>query len=83
MAAINTLQEKDLEKATGGYQYANGPYVNYGDHIVYTVVAGDMLSGIALRFGVSVEEIQRWNGIVNPNYIVVGQKLTIYARIIR
>ena len=43
----------------------------------YTVQAGDTLSGIAQRFGVTVEALAAANGITNPNSISVGQVLTI------
>ena len=81
------VNANELEEVTGGagswQQYAKGPYVNYGSYIVYTVVSGDVLSGIAIRFGVTVAQIQGWNDIANPNVIRVGQKLTIYPTIIR
>ena len=77
------INEKDLENVSGGWQYANGNFVNYGNYIVYTVASGDVLSGIAIRFGVTVAEIAQWNGLKNPDLISVGQKLTIYARAIR
>ena len=78
------LNENELEQVTGGgMPYANGTYVNYGSYIIYTVASGDVLSGIAVRFGVSVPEIQGWNEIKNPDLIRVGQKLEIHARIPR
>ena len=43
----------------------------------YTVVAGDNLSRIAVRFGTTVDAIVQANGIVNPNLIYVGQVLVI------
>ncbi len=55
------INEKELNEVSGGYgpwqQYAKGTYVNYGQYIVYTVVGGDVLSGIAIRFGVTVQQI--------------------------
>ena len=81
------VNDSELDEVTGGagswQQYAKGTYVNYGSYIVYTVASGDVLSGVAIRFGVTVKEIQDWNNIKNPNVISVGQKLTIYARTIR
>ncbi|MFN8445717.1 MAG: LysM peptidoglycan-binding domain-containing protein [Caldilineaceae bacterium] len=43
----------------------------------YTVRAGDTLSSIALRFGISPHHLAWINGISNPNYIYVGQVLRI------
>ena len=39
--------------------------------------AGDTLGQIAQRVGVSVEEIAQFNGITDPNTIMVGQVLKI------
>ena len=76
------INEKELNEVSGGYgnwqQYAKGSYVNYGQYIVYTVVGGDVLSGIAIRFGVTVQQICQWNNIKNPDLIYINQKLTIY-----
>ena len=81
------INDSKLEEVTGGaggwQRYAKGSYVNYGNYIVYTVASGDVLSGIAPRFGVTVAQIQQWNDIKNPNVIRAGQKLTIYPTIIR
>ncbi|MBR4550632.1 MAG: LysM peptidoglycan-binding domain-containing protein [Oscillospiraceae bacterium] len=79
----NIVKDSELENVTGGWQYANGTYVNYGSYIMYTVAAGDVLSGIALRFSVSVPEIQGWNNIKDPNVIRAGQVLEIHARVLR
>ena len=43
----------------------------------YTVQAGDTLSAIAGRFGVSLDDLAAVNGITNPALIQVGQVLTI------
>ena len=81
---INDSELEGVSGGAGGWQkYAKGTYVNYGNYIVYTVASGDVLSGIAPRFGVTVQEIAVWNNIQNPNFIREGQKLTIYPRIIR
>ena len=85
MATI--INENELNQAAGGkgtwQEYAKGTYVNYGNYIVYTVAQGDVLSGIAPRFGVTVPQICQWNNIKNTDFIVVGQKLTIYPTILR
>ena len=39
----------------------------------YTVQPGDTLSGIAWRFGTTVQAIVQANGILNPNLIFYGQ----------
>ena len=44
---------------------------------VYYVKSGDTLSGIASRYGVTVSDLVAWNGISNPNYITVGQRIVI------
>lgn len=44
--------------------------------VVYTVKAGDVLGGIAVRHGVTVKAIKEANGL-KKDFIVVGQKLTI------
>lgn len=48
-----------------------------GDSQLYTVASGDTLSGIASKFGVTVDEIVSANGIADPNLIYVGQRLSI------
>jgi LysM repeat protein len=44
---------------------------------VHIVQVGETLSSIASRYGVTVEAIMAANGLANPNYIYVGQRLTI------
>lgn len=87
MTESKRIHDEDLENVTGGaggwQKYARGSYVNYGSYIVYTVASGDVLTGIAPRFGVTVAQIQQWNNIKNPNAITAGQKLTIYPTAIR
>lgn len=45
----------------------------------YTVQTGDTLTAIASAFGVSVTDIQRVNGIVNADRILIAQVLCIPA----
>lgn len=49
----------------------------FADGGTYTVRAGDTLTAIAARFGVSPSALARANGIANPNLIYVGQRLVI------
>ena len=44
---------------------------------VYTVKPGDTLSGIAARYGTTYQALAQYNGIVNPNLIYPGQRITI------
>lgn len=44
---------------------------------VYTVKAGDTLSGIAAKYGTTYQKLAAYNGISNPNKISVGQKIKI------
>ena len=48
-----------------------------GQTIIYVVRTGDTLYSIARRFGVSVQLLAQVNGIANPRYIRVGQRLII------
>ncbi|MGE7219345.1 phage tail tip lysozyme, partial [Priestia koreensis] len=43
----------------------------------YTVKSGDTLSGIAVKFGVTVAQLQSWNNISNADTIKIGQVLKV------
>lgn len=45
----------------------------------YVVQYGDTLSGIAYYYGVTVNALVQANGLLNPNWIYAGQRLTIPA----
>ena len=45
--------------------------------IIHYVTFGEGLSGIAAKYGVTVEAILRHNGLTNPDLIYVGQPLII------
>lgn len=45
--------------------------------IIYTVVSGDTLLGIAQKYNTTYQELARINNIPNPNLIYVGQKIKI------
>lgn len=46
----------------------------------HTVTAGETLKIIAARYGVSPEDLARWNRIENPNLIHLGQRIRIPTR---
>ena len=46
---------------------------------VHTVQAGQNLFRIGLQYGCTVAELAAYNGIVNPDYINVGQQIRIPA----
>lgn len=44
---------------------------------IYIVQKGDTLYGVALRHGIDYRELAQWNGIVNPNALVIGQEIDL------
>lgn len=43
----------------------------------YTIQAGDTLSAISQRFGVSIQQLQSWNNIANPDLIYAGDRIRV------
>lgn len=56
---------------------SSGSTSSGGGDTVYTVKAGDTLSGIAAKYGTTYQTLAAYNGISNPNKISVGQKIKI------
>lgn len=50
------------------------------DPFNHQVRSGETLYSIAIRYGVTVDEIMQANGLANGNYIFVGQNLVIPSR---
>lgn len=48
-----------------------------GQGVVHVVRRGETLSGIAARYGTTVSALVQANNIRNPNWIYVGQRITI------
>lgn len=46
-------------------------------HVYYVVKSGDTLSGIASKYGTTLQKLQAMNGISNPNKIYSGQRLRV------
>ncbi len=52
----------------------------YGrDQVVYKVKSGDVLGAIAIRHGVTVAELKKWNNL-RSNTIHIGQRLNIWKK---
>lgn len=52
----------------------------YGrDRIIYKVRSGDVLGSIAMRYGVRVNDLKKWNNL-RGNTIRVGQRLNIWTK---
>lgn len=50
-----------------------------GEKVTYTVKSGDNLGKIAEKYGVTVNDLKRWNGLTGT-MIKVGQKLVIHKK---
>ncbi|KRN88210.1 LysM peptidoglycan-binding domain-containing protein [Ligilactobacillus acidipiscis] len=68
---MSWINRSNVEIALAGSQtqQATGSY--------YIVRSGDSLSSIAAKYGTSVAKLANLNGIRNPNYIYVGQRLKV------
>jgi putative chitinase len=72
----NNLTNPDLIRA-GDVLIIPGVSAPSPEPGVHIVRPGETLRSIANLYGTTVDGIARANGIVNPNYIYVGQRLTI------
>ena len=48
-----------------------------GSAEIYVVEAGDSLLGIALKFGLTIDALMDANNLTNPDFVFVGQRLSI------
>lgn len=76
IAAANNLTNPDLIRA-GDVLIIPGVSAPSPEPGVHIVRPGENLRSIANLYGTTVDAIAKANGIVNPNYIYVGQRLTI------
>ena len=73
--------DRKVKLTEAGYNYTkiqeivNKSYVN--KEIVHVVKSGETLSGIALKYGTTVDKLVKRNSIANPNLIYVNQKIII------
>ena len=49
-----------------------------GKRTLYTVRRGDTLNGIAQKFNVAINDIQRWNNLTKKHKLQPGDKVTVY-----
>jgi len=69
---VGKKELEQLAKAMAGSTYGR-------DRIVYKVKRGDVLGSIAIRHGVKVADIKKWNNL-RSNNINVGQRLNIWTK---
>jgi LysM repeat protein len=53
------------------------PLATYAQGQIHVVQRGETLSSIAVRYGTTVQAIMNANGLSNPNFVWVGQRLVI------
>ncbi len=68
------------KKALSAKRSPAGDEKNGEEGFLYTVRAGDTLDKIASGYGVTVNQIKRWNNL-SSSRIFAGQKLTLYPRV--
>jgi LysM repeat protein len=76
IVAANNLADPDLIRA-GDVLIIPGVAAPTPEPGVHIVRQGETLQSIASMYGTTVEAIALANGIINTNYIYVGQSLTI------
>ncbi len=85
VARANGLLDRDslavgqrlaIPASTGGRPAAPAPSAP-ATQVVHTVKPGDSISSIAELYGVTSESIVRYNGVVDPDSLSIGQQLVI------
>lgn len=75
------VEVNDIEEKTDKKQIEDKKKEEKPKQITYTVKKGDKLDKIAKKYGVTVNDIKKWNkNIKNINKLQVGQKLKIYPK---
>jgi len=77
--ALNPMADPDVLMVGQELKIPGEAPAEYGGTHTYVVRNGDTLFSIALRFGVSVAELQNLNNIADEDQIYVGQELKIPA----
>ncbi len=73
---LNYIARNDSRSGSGG---SGGASVSAedGDVIYHTIRSGDMLGKLAIRYGVSIDQICRLNGIQRTTILQLGRRLRI------
>jgi membrane-bound lytic murein transglycosylase D len=73
--AVTTVQPPPTSPSKETYQptHSTEPSKTY-----HTVSSGETLFAISKKYGVSVDQLKKWNSIGSQNIISVGQKLVIF-----
>ena len=79
LAQINNIENPNLIYVGEKINIPNSNINTVRDtsHILYIVKSGDTLSGISLKYDVSINTLVSLNDIQNPNLIYVGEILRI------
>jgi uncharacterized protein (TIGR02594 family) len=72
-----TARLNGFKPSNDGGGDTSGAASSGGNGDTHTVASGESLGIIARKYGVSVDDIVRWNNITNPNRIGVGQELIV------
>lgn len=75
--SIEKTKPQNQEPTIGGEQSAENPPKQETEYETYTVLPGDTLFGISIKFDVSMDELAKLNGITDSNQIKAGQVLKI------
>jgi membrane-bound lytic murein transglycosylase D len=73
------VEEETDKTAKAVHVVTNKTSNGNSQHISYQVLEGDSLWLISQRFGVSVNQIKKWNNLARTRYIKPGQFLDIYT----
>ncbi|MEE0252425.1 MAG: LysM peptidoglycan-binding domain-containing protein [Acutalibacteraceae bacterium] len=77
LAAINGIEDPNMIHVGQIIKLKGNEISTPQGGTTYTVQAGDTLSGIAVKYGTTYQELAVLNGISDPNIIHVGQVLVV------
>ena len=73
----SVIRDAGLNRLSGGTPSPSPSPAPSTDYITYVIQPGDTLSGIAARYGTTVSELTRLNGISDPDRIYTGNTLKV------